>query len=154
MDRTHITAAVVEEIDRRLAQRETPASIASRLKVSPYVVEVVAGDEERTDRPQPHDLFHQRAPNASRGVDASTIRMIRRMLDAGMLGRRQIAREAQVSLNIIEQMVAGRRLATSTGRPIVFKDLGERFLKEPIRCLGCGAMIAIAPCRACRALAS
>jgi len=154
MERTQITAAVVEEIDRRLAQQEAPAAIAARLKVSQYVVGVVAGDKLGKGRPQPRDLFAQRAPNSSRGVDATTIRMIQRMLQVGILRRRQIAHEAGVSLNIVEQVAVGKRLPTTTGHPIVFKDLGERFLEEPIRCAHCGAMLSIVPCRACRALVS
>ena len=154
MERADITAAVIAEADQLLALGLDHATIAARLHITGYVVGVVDGDELGKGRPQPRDLYGWRVPNRSRGVDATTIHMIERMLQVGLLCRRQIAREAGVSLNIVEQVAAGKRLPVTTGRPIVFKDLGERFLEEPVRCSHCGAMISIVPCRICRALRS
>lgn len=154
MERADITAAVIAETERLLAEGLDHATIAARLKITEYVVGVVDGDKLGKGRPQPRDLYRRRVPNRSRGIDATTIRMIERMLQVGMLCRWQIAREAGVSLNIVEEVATGRRLPVTTGRPVVFKDLGERFLEEPVRCSDCGAMISIAPCRACRALRS
>ena len=154
MERTEITAAVVEEIERLSAQRVAPTTIAARLKVSEYVVGVVESDTLGKGRPQPRDLFRRRARNRPRGVEATTIRMIQRMLQVGMLPRREIAREAGVSLNVVERVASGKRLLVNSGRPVVFKDLGERCLKKSILCKQCGGTIFIVPCRACRALSS
>ena len=115
------------------------------------MVRVVAHDKlGRGRRPRP-DRHDYRAENSQRGVDAASIRMVQRMLQVDMLPRREIAREAGVSENIVEQVAAGRRLAVSTERPFAFKDLGERLLEKPRRCWGCGAPLAIVPCRTCRA---
>lgn len=154
MQRRQITAAVVMGIDRLLAQGLDHQAIAERLGISRHVVGVVDGDTLGKGRPQPPDLYNRRAPNRSDGVDAATIRRILRMLQVDMLTRRQIAREAGVSLNVVEDVVAGRRPPISTERPIIFKDLGERFLERPLRCSRCGVLISISPCRACRALRS
>ena len=154
MERTVIRAAVIAEVNRLLAEGVDHATIAARLDVTEYVVGVVDGDVIGKGRPQPPDLSHGRMRNNVRGVEATTIRMIQRMLQVNLLSRRQIAREAGVSLSTVEDVTAGRRMPVSTERPIVFKDLGERFLERPIRCSDCGAMISIVPCRACRALVS
>jgi hypothetical protein len=141
-------------VDRLLTQGLDHTTIAARLWITEYVVGVVDEDELGKGRPQPPDLYDGRAPNHSDGVDTATIRMIARMLQMKQLTCRQIAREAGVSLNIVEDVAMGRRTPITKGRPIIFKDLGERFLENPIRCAHCGAMISITPCRACRAVVS
>jgi hypothetical protein len=151
MDRRQITAALVEEADRLLAQGMDHAVIVARLKITEYVVQVIGGDKLRVGRRQPPQHHPSAAVNPSRGVDAATIRMIRRMLAVGILNHREIAREAGVSDHLVGRVAAGQRLTLSTERLAVFKDLGEQFLPEPIRCSGCHALISIFPCRACRA---
>ncbi len=154
MDRTEITIGVVEDIDRLLAKATPQAVIAERLKVSEYLVGVIAGDKlGRGRRPRPISVGQ--APfNRLRGVDSATIRMIQRMLEVNILVQRQIAIETGVSLRIVEMVAAGVRPPRSTEKPFVFKDLDEQFLEVPIRCNECGAMISIVPCRACRTLRS
>ena len=154
MQRRQITAAVIDGVDRLLAIRLDYPTIATRLGISEYIVGVVDGDELGKGRPQPKDLYRHPAVNPADGVDTATIRMIRRMLQVSVLTRREIAREASVSLDTVEDVAMGRRIALSTRKPIIFKDLGERFLERPVRCSHCGAMLSIAPCRACRALCS
>ena len=153
MNRPLITAAIVQETDRLLAEGIDHAVIAARLGITEYVVGVIDGDKLGKGRPQPQRPSGRRQGHTTnRGVDAATIRMIQRMLVVGMLNHKQIAREAHVSAHIVEEVASGRRSAVSTDRPAVFKDLGEHFLPEPIRCSGCRAKISIVPCRACRAL--
>jgi len=150
-DRRGITAAVVEEADRLLAEGLDHATISARLGITQYVVGVMAGDTLRVGRPQPRQQFTRRVNNAGRGTDAATIRMIQRMLEVNILNFGEIAREAGVSRSVVEKVARGEREAVGTERPFVFEDLGERFLPRPVRCPGCGAMVSIVPCRACRA---
>jgi hypothetical protein len=150
MDRKFITAQVVEEIDRLLAQGVEHAMIAVQMCVTEYVVRVIAGDVLGKGRPQPKQRYQSASFYTYRGVDAATIRMIQRMLKVKILSSCQIAREAGVSPNIVERVASGERLAISTQRPLVFEDRGEKFLPEPIRCKACGTSIEIIPCRACR----
>jgi hypothetical protein len=151
MDRREITAAVVEEADRLLAEGVEHATISARIGITQYVVRVMADDKLRIGRKQPRQKSTRRGKRMHQGVDAATIRRIQRMLEVGILSHYQIAREAGVSDHLVGRVAAGRRAAVSTERPAVFKDLGERFLPTPIRCQGCRAMISIVPCRACRA---
>ena len=147
MDRRPITAAITNEIDRLLAAGIGHTAIATQLGVTDYVVQVIAGDKDRPPRRRTKRRVHNRQP----GVDAITIRMIQRMLDVGILNSGEIAREAGVSRGVVEGLATGKREPVSTERPIVFKDLGERALRTPIRCSGCHATITVVPCRACRA---
>ena len=154
MDHTEVTATVVEEIDRLLAQQAAHSVIAGWLKVSEYLVGVIAGDKIGRGRRPPPSSSSQGTFNRLRGIDAATIRMIQRMLQVKMLSQRQIGRETDVSTRIVEMVAAGKRLPVSTERPFIFKDLGERFVEKRVRCTDCGAMLSIVPCRACRALRS
>ena len=151
MEHREITAATVVEIDRLLAEGVDQAAIAAQLGVSKYVVGVVANDKLGRGRSPRLDRSGNHLSNTQRGVDAATIRMIERMLKVGMLNHRHIAREVGVSESIVKRVETGERLAVSTERPFVFEDLGERLLAEPRRCWGCGAPLAIVPCRTCRA---
>jgi hypothetical protein len=151
MDRKPITAGVVEEIERLLAQGIGHGTIAACMSVTEYIVEVIAGDEMGRGREQPKQISSVAVPRFYRYVDAATIRMIQRMLAVGMLSRPQIAHEAGVSPQLVEKVLKGKRLPVSAQRPYVFKDLGEKFLEKPIQCDECEAMIEIVPCRACRA---
>ena len=81
------------------------------------------------------------------GLDASTIRMIQRMLAVGILGHKAIAREAGVSPNMVTDVANGKRKAVTLSRPQL--DEEEQFVREPIRCDQCGALISVVPCRAC-----
>ena len=147
---TQITGAVVNDIDRLLAQGVGHAVIAAELTVSEYVVGVIAGDKLRVGRPPLPDRPGRRVSSVCRAVDAATIRMIERMLQVGILNQSQIAREAGVSASVVKRVAAGKRLAVSKERPYLFKDLGERFLPAPIYCSGCGAKLSIVPsARAC-----
>jgi len=150
MDRAVISAAVVGEAERMLAEGAKRAAISARLGVTPYVVELIARNRDLrpADTGQPLVSKH-RVANPSRGIDAVTIRMIRRMLAAGVLRQGEIAREVGVSSNMVAEVAAGKRLPVSTWRP--YLQEGERFLPEPIRCSVCRANISVIPCRACRA---
>ena len=151
MYRKPITAAAIDHVDRLLAEGKDHALIAGQTGVTEYVIGVIVGDKLRVGRPQPSDRFARRSTNPIRSIDAGTIRMIQRMLGVGVLNQRQIAREAGVSAHIVQMVSTGERLTVTTERPLVFAELGELFLEEPIRCQECGAMIYITPCRACRA---
>jgi hypothetical protein len=150
MDRTEITAAVVAEIESLLAEGSRRNSIAARLGISRYVVEVIAGDRHRNERRlAPAQLVvSRRVPNSQKGIDAVTVRMVQRMLTVGILSHVEIAREAGVSDNTVSDVATGKRLARSTWAPYVQED--ERFLAEPVRCSVCRASISVVPCRACR----
>ena len=150
MDRTEITAAVVDQADRLLAFRLDHATIAKRLGVTEYVVGVIATDRGRDGRRQPPDLYARHVRNRQNAVDGSVVRMIQRMLAVGILNHSQIAREAGVSINFVTQIANGDRTAVSTLRPVL--NDGERFVPESVRCGGCGRRIYVVPCRACRAL--
>jgi len=147
MDRRLITAAVAEEADRLLAQGEDHATIAARLRITEYVVGLMAENRENDDQ-RPPARSTQRFPHRKNFVDAVTVRRIQRMLDVGWLNHTQIAREAGVSLNFVTKVVQGERLPISTEGPVL--DEGERFLPAPIRCSVCRGLISIVPCRACR----
>ena len=151
MDRSRITSAVVEAVDRMLASRLDHATIASQLGITRYVVGVITGDKHGKGRKPRAEQSARQVINAQRGVDAATIRMIQRMLEVGFLNQKAVAREAGVSMHVVSEVALGRRRAVTGERPCVFKDLGERFLPEPIRCSVCRAKILIVPCRACRA---
>jgi len=149
MDRRKITAAVVEEADRLLTFGLDYATIAARLGISEYVVRVIATDALRKGRKQPRQRFDRRVLNPQRAVDAATIRMIQRMLAVGILNRSEIAREAGVARSLVERVAKGKRKAIDTARPIL--NHGERFLRQPVRCPGCRALVSIIPCRLCKA---
>jgi len=150
MGRQEITPPLVDQIEELLATKVDAAAIAERLGVTPYVVEVIANDVDRRDGPsRPTWQLSRRVPNSKPGIDASTIRMIQRMLAAGVLNHQAIAREAGVSTNTVSDVATGKRQAVTTTR--VTLDEGEQFLAEPIRCGACGALISVTPCRACRA---
>lgn len=149
MHRVEITAAIVQEADRLLAEGVDYATISARLGITEYVVGVMAGDQLREGRPQPRDVFDGRRPNRQNAVDAATVRMIQRMLAVGILKHHEIAREAGVSPAFVGSVALGRRAAVDTSRPPL--NDGEQFLKAPIRCSGCHGMISIVPCRLCKA---
>jgi len=148
MDRRLITAAVAEEADRLLAQGEDYATIAARLKITEYVVGLMAENRKNDDERSLPTRSARRFPPWQKSVDAVTVRRIQGMLDVGWLNYTQIAREAGVSSNFVTKVVQGERLPVSTERPVL--DDGERFLPVPIRCSVCRGLISIVPCRACR----
>ena len=151
MDRRPITGSVVDEIERLLSQGIRRDVIASHLGVTKYIVQVIAEDEQDRRQAQPRQHSTAVAPRFYKFIDAATIRMVQRMLAAGDLNRSQIAREADVSPQLVQRIWKGKRLAVSAQRPHVFKDIGEKFLEKPVQCDECQAMIEIVPCRACRA---
>jgi hypothetical protein len=153
MDRRVITAAIVEQADRLLVFGIDHATIAARLGITEYVVDVMAGDRLRNGRKQPpqQQRSTRRRGPTHQGTDAVTIRRIQRMLAVGILNHSQIAREVGVSNHLVAKVARGRRAPVSTERPAVFRDLAEHFVRRPIRCKVCGALISIVPCRACRA---
>jgi hypothetical protein len=151
MRHREITADVIREVDCLLAQGMDHVAISEQLEVTAYVIGVVANDKLGRGRSPRPDRYSYHTRNCHRGFDAATIRMIERMLQVGMLNQRHIAREVGVSRRIVDEVAAGKRLPVSTERPFAFEDLGERLLVKPRRCWGCGAMLAIVPCRYCRA---
>lgn len=149
MEHKEITAALVAEIDRLLAEGRRYATVAKRVGVTRYLVEVIARDKERVGREAPPDNEGLRYPDRPNSVDAGTVRMIQRMLKVGILQKREIAREAGVSPNFVRFVAQGRRAVIDTSRPPL--SPGERFLPVPIRCSVCRSRLSIVPCRACAA---
>jgi len=152
MDRKVITAAIVEQADRLLTFGIDRATIAARVGITEYVIGVMVGDKLRNGRkqqPQQQRSTRRRGPTRQ-GTDAVTIRRIQRMLAVGILNHAQIAHEVGVSSHLVARVARGRRAPVSTEHPPVFRDLGEHFVRKPIRCEVCGALISIVPCRACR----
>jgi transcriptional regulator with XRE-family HTH domain len=147
MLRTPITETVVEEIDQLLAQDVALEVIAKRLNITPYVVGVIAGDESGRGRQPPPGRYDGRAANGTQGIDAITIRRIERMLAVGWLEQEQVAREAGVSPNTVSEIALGRRPYFAARYRKSPK--GQLILRDPIRCLGCGALVNIVPCQAC-----
>ena len=150
LQRRAITAAVVAGIDRLLAERRRHTTIAKRLGVSKYLVQVVAHDKDRIGRPAPKQDEGFRYPNRPNATDAATVRMIQRMLEVGILRHPEIAREVGVSRNFVSEVAVGKRVPLDTSRPPLVSD--ERFLPESIRCSVCRRRISIVPCRACKAV--
>lgn len=148
MQRTQITADVVSEAQRMLDAGAEHAAIASQLGLTPYVVGVLARNRHVHPCGESLPSATRRVANRQYGVDATTIRMIRRMLDVGILSRVEIGRLAGVSHSTVINVAHGERLPVSTWVPYLQPD--ERFLEEPIRCSVCGGLISVVPCRACR----
>jgi len=148
MQHREITAAVIAEIDRLVAEGCEHAAIAQRVGVTEYVVQVMVGDKGRVGRPAPKQSQGSRYPHRPNTTDAATVRMIQRMLDVGILRHREIAREAGVSANFVSMVSQGKRVPLDTSRPSLAAD--ERFLMATIRCSVCRRRISIVPCRACR----
>lgn len=147
MQRTEVTAELVAEAERMVAQGATTAAVATALGITPYVAELIANNRGCQPCGQSHERGPRRIPNAQKGHDAVTIRMVRRMLDGGMLRHVEIAREVGVSTNMVTDVARGKRLPISMCNP--YLQEGERFLPEPIRCSVCRALISVVPCRAC-----
>ena len=151
MQHREITSAVVAEIDRLLADGRRHKTIAESAGVSEYVVQVIAKDKDRANRSAPqHTDVASHYPHRSNTVDVATVRMIQRMLGAGVLYHCEIAREVGVSDNFVTQVAQGSRVALDTSRPPLAAD--EQFLRMPIRCSVCRRRISVVPCRACRAV--
>jgi hypothetical protein len=149
MRHREITHIVVAGIERLLRQKRPHAEIAQRLGISPYLVEVIANDEER---PRRHGASRKKGycyPSRPNTADMATIRMIQRMMQVGILRHREIAREAGVSPNLVSLVATGKRIPLDTARPPLVE--GERFMETPVRCPDCGRRLSIVPCRACRA---
>jgi hypothetical protein len=149
MYRTEITAELVAEAERMMAERAQCATIASRLDVTPYVVRLIAGNRHLKSRGQVPQHGPRRLPNTPRGIDAVTIRMVQRMLAVGILPHVAIAREAGVSPTTVNDVARGKRLPISMSNP--YLQQGEQFLPIPVRCDVCCAKISVLPCRACQA---
>ena len=150
MGHKEITPTMVTEAERLLGQGIEQATISARLGITEYVVGVIANDPNRLEGPpRPPKRVSHRVRNARSGVDATTIRMIQRMLEVGILNYAGIAREAGVSTNTVGDVARGKRQAVTLVRPVLAE--GEQFLVQPIRCDGCSASISVVPCRACNA---
>lgn len=142
---TEISSTVIIEIERRLAEGRTNADIAAELEITPYVVEVVANDVERSSLPpRPSRAACWRTPQSCRLIDPGTIRSIRRMLAVGWLTSTEIARETGVSNHLVATVAHGTRCIQR-----LRVGPGERYAPEGERCPTCGALLAIVPCRAC-----
>jgi hypothetical protein len=148
MERTQITAAVVSEAERMFDAGAKHATIAAQLGLTPYVVGILARNRHVHPCGESLPSATRRAPNSRYSVDATTIRMIQRMLDLRTLSYPAIARLTGVSKNTVGDVARGNRLPGSTRVPYLQPD--ERFLREPIRCSVCGGLISVVPCRACR----
>jgi len=98
MERREITAAVVEEAQRLLAEGMDPSTIATRLGITEYVADLLARNvSEKPDRiPPPRTA--RRVPNSQRAVGATAIRGVQRMLEAGLLSKGEIARAAKLGV--------------------------------------------------------
>ena len=142
---TEISSTVIVEIERRLAEGLTAADIAAELAITPYVVEVVANDIERSCLPpRPSRAVCWRTPHSCRLIDPGTIRSIRRMLAVNWLTSSEIAREVGVSHHAVANVACGERRVQCQRL-----ETGERYAPEGERCPTCGSLLAIVPCRAC-----
>jgi hypothetical protein len=148
MDRTEVTAAMVRKAESMLDAGARHATIAGRLGLTSYVVGLLARNRHLPPGGPSSRSLARRIPNTQRGIDAPTIRMVRRMLDVGILPQVEIARLAGVSANTVGDVASGKRLPLSTWEP--YLQAGERFLSEPIRCSVCRGLVTVVPCRACR----
>jgi hypothetical protein len=147
MLRTEITAELVQKVDRMLRVGMDLPAIAAALGITPYVTQLIARYQKRKMRGRMPARTGARVANSQKGLPATTIRRIQRMLDVGILPYIAIAREAGVSPNTVGLVARGKRLPISTGRQYLAAD--ERFVPEGARCSTCGAMILVVPCRAC-----
>jgi hypothetical protein len=148
MDRTEVNAAVVRKAESMLDAGAEHTTIGGRLGLTSYVVGLLAHNRHLPPGGPPSRSLARRIPNTQRGIDATTIRMIRRMLDVGILPQVEIARLVGVSANTVCDVASGKRLPISTWEP--YLQAGERFLKEPIRCSVCRGLVTVVPCRVCR----
>jgi hypothetical protein len=147
MKHQEITAAVIAEIDRLLADGVDHATIARRFGLSTYVLAIIANEHGNVLLSHPIYRTGKHVHNAQKHVDAVTRRMIERMLIVGILRPNEIAREAGVSENTVRLIAKGENLISDTAA--FYLQEGERFLHEPIRCDVCRALISVVPCRAC-----
>jgi hypothetical protein len=137
MEHREITPALVMEADRLLSQGLDCPTVAARLGITTYLVEVIAGDEIGRGLRPPPGRANSRIMNRSPGIDAVTLRRIQRMLAGGWLRHLQIAREAGVSGNTVSEVAQGRR-PISTMRYMELGE-GEVFLPEALRWLSVAA---------------
>ena len=147
MTRREITAAVVDEASELLRQGQAPADVADRLRITPYVAMLLAQIRHAPSTPLDPARNAHRAACESQKVDATTIRSIQRLLAIHRLRHSEIACDVGVSANLVAEVAAGKRFATTLQTRRTRK--GEVFLSKPIRCGGCGAVICVVPCRAC-----
>jgi hypothetical protein len=147
MNRTAITAEVVAKAEQMMALGAKRAKIAAKLGLTPYVLRIIARYRGQTPCGKPIERGQRHMRNSQLAIDAMTIRMIQRMLEVNILPYGEIAREAGVSFNTVNDVAAGKRLAISKRKPYLQK--GEQFLAKPIRCRVCLAPISVVPCRAC-----
>jgi hypothetical protein len=73
MQRREITAAVVGGIDRLLAEGRRHTTIAKRLGVTKYIVQVIARDKGRMGRPALAESDGSHYPHRPNAVDAATV---------------------------------------------------------------------------------
>jgi len=149
LSRQEITAAVVEEAERLLTEGLDHSAIRARIGVTQYVLGILARRRGRSGQVPARRRSNGQVLNSQRGIDATTIRSIQRMLATGILSHVEIGREAGVSPNTVSDVASGKRRAITLTPPILGD--GERFLPEPIRCSVCRATISVIPCRACAA---
>ena len=148
MEHTEITAAVVARFDQLFNRGTALETIVRRLGITPYVARLLA---QSPNQKQPNIKMRKtarRVRNIQRGVDAATIRRIRRMLIVGHLNHHEIAREAGVSANLVAHVASGKRAPVSCCQPVL--DEGEAYVSHAQRCPGCGGLLVVIPCRACR----
>jgi hypothetical protein len=144
-----ITPELVHRAEQMLWVDIEAPIVASQLGVSEYVVGVIAGDDRRPGPPPAPRPVSRRVTRACRSVDAGTIRLIRRMLDARSLNYVEIAREAGVSESTVSAVARGVRHLGTGLRPRL--DAHEQYLPEGTRCTRCGLSVVVLPCRACAA---
>jgi hypothetical protein len=147
MLRTEITAELVQKVDRMLRVGMDVPTIATALGITPYVARIIARYQKRKMRGRIPARTGARVANSQKGLPATTIRRIQRMLDVKILPYDTIAREAGVSGNMVGLVARGMRLPISARRPYLTE--GEQFVPEGVRCGTCGATILVLPCRAC-----
>lgn len=147
MERTEITAEVVQAADRLTAFGIDAATIAARLRITEYVAGLLVRNASLPPCLGHRQPSSRRVKNIQAGIEATTIRLIQRMLEVGWLSHKEVAREAGVSANLVSDVACGKRTAITLSRPIL--NDGEEFLPKPVRCSVCRARISVIPCRAC-----
>jgi hypothetical protein len=148
MERTEITAAVVAKFDRLFSKGTTLDEIVHRLGITLYVARLLAQSPGHALPNIKTRKTGRRVRNIQRGVDVATIRRIQRMLVVGQLNHQEIAREAGVSANLVADVASGKRAPVSHCQPVL--DQGESYVRHAHRCRGCGGLLVVIPCRACR----
>jgi hypothetical protein len=150
MSRRFLSPELIARVQQLVDEGVSNKRIARRLKVTPYIVRILAR-APRGERNVPPSHAAQQAgrrfARAYTAVSVVLVRQIQRMLQAKWLNYDEIAREAGVCSNVVARIDAGRLSRTQFVQPVLSR--GETWVPELTRCPDCGAQINVVPCRVC-----